>query len=125
MRFNELLAGSELEAGLRAEIDELLERKQRAGEAENGPRRPLLHAFIQSELLRGAIPPALPESRSGDVRGVGQIADDHGDGKLKWPGRNGGPFYSLLLEQIMMQLLHHFSASAPGTGKHRLWLDAP
>ncbi|MFQ9623633.1 MAG: DNA polymerase beta superfamily protein [Enterobacteriaceae bacterium] len=46
MRFDELLAGSELEAGLRAEIDELLERKQRAGEARNGPRRPLLHAFI-------------------------------------------------------------------------------
>lgn len=73
MRFNELLAGSELEAGLRAEIDELLERKQRAGEAENGPRRPLLHAFIQSELLRGAIPPALPESRSGDVRELDRL----------------------------------------------------
>ena len=73
MRFDELLAGSELEMGLRAEIDELLERKQRAGEAENGPRRPLLHAFIQSELLRGAIPPALPESRSGDVRELDRL----------------------------------------------------
>ena len=73
MRFDELLAGSELAAGLRAEIDELLERKQRAGEAENGPRRPLLHAFIQSELLRGAIPPALPESRSGDVRELDRL----------------------------------------------------
>jgi len=73
MRVDELLAGSELEMGLRAEIDELLERKQRAGEAENGPRRPLLHAFIQSELLRGAIPPALPESRSGDVRELDRL----------------------------------------------------
>ena len=73
MRFDELLAGSELAAGLRAEIDELLERKQRAGEAETGPRRPLLHAFIQSELLRGAIPPALPESRSGDVRELDRL----------------------------------------------------
>ncbi len=53
MRFAELLAGSELDAPLRAEIDELLERKQRAGEAEYGPRRPLLHAFIRAELARG------------------------------------------------------------------------
>lgn len=34
MRFAELLAGSELDAPLRQEIDELLERKQCAGEAE-------------------------------------------------------------------------------------------
>ena len=73
MRFDQLLAGSELETGLREEINALLERKQRAGEAENGPRRPLLHAFIQSELLRGAIPPALPESRSGDVRELDRL----------------------------------------------------
>lgn len=73
MRFDELLAGSELEAGLRAEIDELLERKQRAGRGGKRPRRPLLHAFIQSELLRGAIPPALPESRSGDVRELDRL----------------------------------------------------
>ena len=57
MRFAELLAGSELDAPLRAEIDELLERKQRAGEAEYGPRRPLLHAFIRAEQARGEIPP--------------------------------------------------------------------
>lgn len=31
MRFTELLAGSELDAPLRQEIDDLLERKQRAG----------------------------------------------------------------------------------------------
>lgn len=64
----ELLAGSELDAPLRAEIDELLERKQRAGEAEYGPRRPLLHAFIRAELARGEIPPLLPDSREGDVK---------------------------------------------------------
>lgn len=68
MRFAELLAGSELDAPLRAEIDELLERKQRAGEAEYGPRRPLLHAFIRAEQARGEIPPLLPDSREGDVK---------------------------------------------------------
>ncbi|WP_171951303.1 DNA polymerase beta superfamily protein, partial [Escherichia coli] len=68
MRFAELLAGSELDAALRAEIDELLERKQRASEAEYGLRRPLLHAFIRAELARGEIPPILPDSRDGDVR---------------------------------------------------------
>ena len=46
MRFAELLAGSELCAPLRAEIDALLEIKQRAGEAEYGPKRPFLHAFF-------------------------------------------------------------------------------
>ena len=73
MRFAELLTGSCLEAGLRQEIDELLARKQRAGEAEYGPRRPLLHAFIQSELLRGAIPPALPDSRTGNIRELDRL----------------------------------------------------
>lgn len=73
MRFDQLLAGSELETGLREEINALLERKQRAGEAEYGPRRPLLHAFIQSELLRGAIPPALPDSRTGDIRELDRL----------------------------------------------------
>ena len=73
MRFAELLAGCELEAGLRQEIDELLERKQRAGEAEYGPRRPLLHAFIQSELVRGEVPPMLPDSRTGDARELDKL----------------------------------------------------
>lgn len=67
MRFATLLAGSELDAALRAEIDELLVLKQRAGEAQYGPRRPLLHAFIAEELARGAAPDTLPESRSGKV----------------------------------------------------------
>lgn len=73
MRFAELLAGSELGTGLRQEIDELLERKQRAGEAEYGPRRPLLHAFIQSELTRGEVPPILPDSRTGDARELDRL----------------------------------------------------
>lgn len=67
MRFASLLAGSDLEAPLRAEIDELLALKQRAGEAQYGAQRPLLHAFIGDELARGEIADALPESRSGKV----------------------------------------------------------
>ena len=73
MRFADLLAGSELDAPLRHEIDELLERKQCAGEAEYGPRRPLLHAFIRAELERGEIPPALPDCREGDVRELDRL----------------------------------------------------
>ena len=61
MCFAELLA-------LRTETDELLECKQRAGEAEYGPRRPLLHVFISTELVHGKIPPVLPDSREGDVK---------------------------------------------------------
>ena len=68
MRFAELLAGSELDWELRQDIAELLARKQRAGEAEYGQRLPRLHAFIAAEIERGTIPPALPESREGDVR---------------------------------------------------------
>ncbi|MSG11422.1 nucleotidyltransferase, partial [Escherichia coli] len=73
MRFAELLAGSDLDAPLRQEIDELLVRKQRAGEAEYGPRRPLLHTFIHAELARGEIPPTLPDSREGDVKALDRL----------------------------------------------------
>jgi predicted nucleotidyltransferase len=73
MRFAELLVGSELDAPLRQEIDDLLERKQRAGEAEYGLRRPLLHAFIREELARGETPPVLPDSREGDVRELDRL----------------------------------------------------
>ena len=52
---------------------ELLARKQRAGEAEYGPRRPLLHAFIHAELARGEIPPTLPDSREGDVKALDKL----------------------------------------------------
>ncbi|HGF0771687.1 TPA: nucleotidyltransferase domain-containing protein [Kluyvera georgiana] len=73
MRFADLLAGSELDASLHQEIDELLERKQRAGEAMYGPRRPLLHAFILAELARGETPPTLPDSREGDISELDQL----------------------------------------------------
>ena len=73
MRFATLLEGSDLASPLRAEIDALLVLKQTAGEAQYGPRRPLLHAFIQAELARGEIADALPESRSGDVRELDQL----------------------------------------------------
>lgn len=73
MRFSELLAGSELEPALRNEIDELLVRKQRAGEAEYGIRRPLLHAFIQHELARGEVAPELPDSRTGRVEQLDRL----------------------------------------------------
>lgn len=73
MRFAELLAGSELCAPLRAEIDGLLEIKQRAGEAEYGPKRPLLHAFLQSELVRGEVPPVLPDRREGNLKDLDSL----------------------------------------------------
>lgn len=73
MRFAELLAGSELCAPLRAEIDALLEIKQRAGEAEYGPKRPLLHAFLQNELVRGEVPPVLPDSREGNLKDLDSL----------------------------------------------------
>ncbi|WP_395305143.1 DNA polymerase beta superfamily protein [Enterobacter sp. ECC-019] len=73
MRFAELLAGSELSATLRAEIDALLEIKQRAGEAEYGPKRPLLHAFLKSELARGEVPPLLPDSSEGNLKDLDSL----------------------------------------------------
>lgn len=73
MRFATLLEGSDLASPLRAEIDVLLVLKQTAGEAQYGPRRPLLHAFIQAELARGEIADALPESRCGDVKALDRL----------------------------------------------------
>lgn len=73
MRFAELLAGSDLETALRREIDELLVCKMRAGEAEYGMRRPLLHAFIQSELARGEVTPTLPDARTGNVSALDKL----------------------------------------------------
>jgi predicted nucleotidyltransferase len=72
MRFAELLAGSELDAPLRHEIDELLERKQRAGEAEYGPR---LHCCMRLSRRAGKEERflALPESREGDVRTLDRL----------------------------------------------------
>ena len=51
MRFAELLAGSELCAPLRAEIDALLE----------------------NELVRGEVPPVLPDSREGNLKDLDSL----------------------------------------------------
>jgi hypothetical protein len=52
MRFDQLLHGTVQDGPLLRDIAELLSVKQRAGEAEYGPRRPILHAFISAELAR-------------------------------------------------------------------------
>lgn len=62
MRFVELLDGVVIDSLLRQEIDALLARKQRAGEAEYGAAMPRIHAFITQELARGETPPDLPRS---------------------------------------------------------------
>lgn len=73
MRFAELLAGSELDAELSLEVDELLVRKQRAGEAEFGLQLPRLHAFIRAEIERGSIPLVLPDSREGNIKELDRL----------------------------------------------------
>ncbi|MEW5788813.1 MAG: nucleotidyltransferase domain-containing protein [Pseudomonadota bacterium] len=50
MRFADLVAGTVDDVDLLAEINDLLEIKMRAGEAEYGPRRPRIHAFIEQAL---------------------------------------------------------------------------
>lgn len=50
MRFAELVAGTVNDRALLAEIDELLAIKMHSGEAEHGPRRPAIHAFIEAML---------------------------------------------------------------------------
>lgn len=62
MRFADLLQATVDDPLLRREIDELLARKQRAGEAEYGLPMPRLHAFIAAELSRGETPSELPQS---------------------------------------------------------------
>lgn len=52
MRFAELVAGTVTDAGLLAEINQLLAIKMQAGEAEYSPRWPRIHAFIERELGR-------------------------------------------------------------------------
>ncbi|MEQ9843945.1 nucleotidyltransferase domain-containing protein [Pectobacterium brasiliense] len=66
MRFSQLLTGTVDDPYLLAEIHQLLEIKQRSGEAEYGPRREAIHAFI-TQMLNGADNPAvLPDSQSVD-----------------------------------------------------------
>lgn len=52
MRFADLVAGTVDDAALLAEINDLLEIKMRAGEAEYGFRRPRIQAFIEEALAR-------------------------------------------------------------------------
>lgn len=52
MRFADLVAGTVDDAALLMEINELLEIKMRAGEAEYGPRRSRIQAFIEQALDR-------------------------------------------------------------------------
>lgn len=62
MRFDHLLAGTVSDPLLLAEIHALLAAKKRAGEAEYGPRRELIHAFILQALKAREQPAELPDS---------------------------------------------------------------
>ncbi|KHS95853.1 nucleotidyltransferase domain-containing protein [Pectobacterium brasiliense] len=66
MRFSQLLAGTVDDPYLLAEIHQLLEIKQRSGEAEYGPRREVIHAFITKMLNDADNPAVLPDSQSVD-----------------------------------------------------------
>ncbi|ASY75748.1 nucleotidyltransferase domain-containing protein [Pectobacterium polaris] len=66
MRFSQLLAGTVDDPYLLAEIHQLLEIKQRSGEAEYGPRREAIHAFITQMLNDADNPAVLPDSQSVD-----------------------------------------------------------
>lgn len=65
MRFDKLLQGTVHEGPLLQDIAELLAAKQRAGESLYGPRRPILHAFIESELA-GTETTLAPSPNNGD-----------------------------------------------------------
>jgi predicted nucleotidyltransferase len=66
MRFSQLLAGTVDDPYLLAEIHQLLEIKQRSGEAEYGPRREAIHAFITQMLNDADNPVVLSDSQSVD-----------------------------------------------------------
>lgn len=72
MQFSHLLAGTVTEPELLAEVHALLELKMRAGEAEYGPRREAIHAFIQSELTASELVTGVPEC---DTRGDHSLDD--------------------------------------------------
>lgn len=67
MRFEQLLRGTVTEGPLLQDIAELLAAKQRTGEALYGPRRPLLHAFIEAELARAEVTLAPPAHKRDDA----------------------------------------------------------
>jgi len=62
--FQKLVEGTELEPALIEEIAELLRQKRAGGEIGEGPRLPVIHAFIESEKARHeANPPKDPGKR--------------------------------------------------------------
>jgi len=62
VRFDKLVEGTVTDPLLLTEINQLLEVKQRAGEAQYGPRRPRIHDFIAKELAADRSTP-LSDSR--------------------------------------------------------------
>lgn len=68
MRFEDLLAGTVTDPALLAEIEQLLARKQRAGEEEYGERMDRIHAFIHQCLDEGRVSETLPDSERRDCR---------------------------------------------------------
>ncbi|QVM91984.1 nucleotidyltransferase domain-containing protein [Pseudomonas entomophila] len=61
--FPALMARTVDEPGLQVAIDALLEVKRRSGEAEQGPRDEVLHAFIEAELERADGAQEVPVAR--------------------------------------------------------------
>lgn len=66
MKFSQLLASTVDEPQLLAEIHQLLEIKQRSGEAQYGPRREHIHAFITHMLNTSENAAVLPDSHATD-----------------------------------------------------------
>ncbi|MBM7345472.1 nucleotidyltransferase domain-containing protein [Pantoea coffeiphila] len=75
MRFDKLVAGTVTEPKLLAEIESLLVMKRNANEAEYGPRRPYLHAFIRSQLEQQDRP-ALADSERRDATKLDRFLHD-------------------------------------------------
>ncbi|MBH1930501.1 nucleotidyltransferase domain-containing protein [Serratia rubidaea] len=73
MRFDQLLAGTVNDPLLLAEIDALLAAKRQAGEAEYGPRRTAIHAFITQELNAEQPLAALPKSPAKDDSSLDEL----------------------------------------------------
>lgn len=66
--FDQLVAGTVTDPALLAEISQLLEVKQRAGESKYGPRMPKIQAFIERELASDSERTPLNDSRMRDSR---------------------------------------------------------
>lgn len=73
MRFEELLAGTVTDPLLLEEIDLLLARKQRAGEAEYGERLERIHAFIGQFLDESRVSESLPDSKRRDCSDLDKL----------------------------------------------------